>query len=120
MTVLSFARKLTACMALTLALGWAASAGYAVSAKSLEKQARKIQGKLLKYPKGAFLHFEFRDGSEGTGKLGTLSDHSFSFTNTDSNLDESHNYSDVTKIEKGKTYIGKNSEPAHHRLHMPF
>jgi hypothetical protein len=119
MTISSLVRKFAVCLALAVAFGSAAPASHAVSTKSIEKQARKIESRLAKYPKGAFLHFKFRDGSEGTGKLRDLHEKSFSFTNTESNLDETHNYGDVTKIEKGKTYIGKDSEP-HHRLHMPF
>ena len=92
---------------------------HAVSAKSLEKQAKKVEAALTKFPKGAFLHFHFRDGSEGAGHLGNLSENSFSFTNTDSNSDETHQYSDVTKVEKGKEYIGKDSTSHHHRLN-PF
>lgn len=124
MTMLSLAgqsplAKLMVCLGLVIAFTLSAPASYAVSAKGLEKQARKIEGRLAKLPKGAFLHFHFRDGSEATGKLGDLSDSSFSLNNTESNLDESHKYSDVTGFEKGKAFIGKDSE-SHHRLHMPF
>ena len=124
MTTRSFAGKSAVLkVMLCLGLSFAFVAGtpmcHAVSAKSLEKQARKIESRLAKLPKGAFLHFHFRDGSESTGKLGNLSDAGFSLTNTESNQDESHTYSDVTNFEKGKAYIGKDSE-SRHRLHMPF
>ena len=124
MTILSFAgksplAKLMVCLGLVIAFTLSTPMSYAVSAKSLEKQARKIEGRLAKLPKGAFLHFHFRDGSEATGKLGDLSDSSFSLNNTESNLDESHKYVDVTGFEKGKAFIGKDSD-SHRRLHMPF
>lgn len=123
MTILHFARRLLLLiMFLGLALAYTASTplSHAASAKSIEKQARKIEGRLAKLPKGAFLHFHFRDGSESTGKLGNLSDNGFSITNTESNLDESYKYTDVTSFEKGKALIGKDSAESHHRLHMPF
>ena len=123
MTILSLARKsLVQIMFLGLALAYTASTplSHAVSAKSIEKQARKIEGRLAKLPKGAFLHFHFRDGSEATGKLGSLSDNSFSITNTESNQDESHPYSDVSSFEKGKAFIGKDSGESHRHLRMPF
>jgi hypothetical protein len=119
MTVRSLARRSALCLALAFAFNLTVPAGHAVSAKKLEKQARKIEAKLAKYPKGAFLEFHFRDGSRSTGSLGTLSEHSFSFTNSDTNGKETHNYSDVTKVKKGKTYIGTGSEK-HHRFHIPF
>ena len=119
MTILSVAKRTVLCVALALACSIAAPMGHAVSAKSLEKQAKKIESALAKFPKGAFLHFHFRDGSEGTGHLGNLSENSFSFTNSESNADETHQYSDVTKVEKGKEYIGKDSTSHHHRLN-PF
>jgi hypothetical protein len=123
MTILSLARKsllLIFCLVLALAYTASTPVSYAASAKSIEKQARKIEGRLAKLPKGAFLHFHFRDGSEATGKLGNLSDNAFSITNSESNLDESHPYSDVTGFEKGKAFIGKDSAESHHRLRMPF
>ena len=119
MTILSFARKSIVCLGLAIALNLTTPMSHAVSAKSLEKQAKKIESRLAKFPKGAFLHFHFRDGSDAKGKLGNLADNSFSLTNSESNLDETHQYSDVTGVEKGKEYIGEGSE-SHHRLHMPF
>ncbi len=119
MTVLSLARNFAVCLALVFAFNLTMPTGYAVSTKKLEKQARKIEAKLAKYPKGAFLEFHFRDGSESTGSLGALSEHTFSFTNSDTNGKETHNYSDVTKVKKGKTYIGTGSE-RHNRVHLPW
>jgi hypothetical protein len=119
MTVLTLARKSAVCLALAFAFNLAVHAGHAVSAKKLEKQARKIEAKLAKYPKGAFLEFHFRDGSQSTGRLGELSEHTFSFTNSDTNGKETHEYSNVTKVKKGKTYIGTGSEK-HPRFHLPW
>ena len=119
MTILSLVRRSIVCFALVLACGLGAPMGHAVSAKGLEKQAKKIESALAKFPKGAFLHFHFRDGSEVQGHLGSLSENSFSFTNSESNANETHQYSDVTKVEKGKEYIGKDSTSHHHRLN-PF
>ena len=119
MTIHSLVRKSLVCMALVFAFSLSIPAGHAVSAKNLEKQARKIESKLAKFPKGAFLHLRFRDGSESTGKLRNMSDNSFSFTNSESNSDETHNYSDVKDVDKEKTYIGKNST-SHSVIHLPF
>lgn len=125
MTVLSLARKSAVFLALAFAFNLAAPAGHAVSSKravsqkKLEKQARKTEARLSKYPKGAFLEFHFRDGSTSTGSLGELSERGFSFTNADTNGKETHNYSDVTRVKKGKTYIGTGSE-RHHRFHLPW
>ncbi len=106
-------KKSAACLALALAFVICTPVCQAVSAKSLQKQARKVESRLAKYPAGAFLHLFFRDGTDSNGKLGRLSETSFSFTNSDSNANEIHSYSDVTRIEKGKEYIGEGSK--HHR-----
>lgn len=117
MMILSLAKKSVICLALALVSLASAPMSHALSAKGLEKQARKIESRLAKFPAGAFLHLHFRDGSESTGKLGALSDNSFTFTNSESNANETHAYSDVTKVEKGKEYIGEGSTP-HHRIHI--
>jgi hypothetical protein len=114
MTVLSLGKKLVISLAVMTALVLSVPAGHAASAKGLEKQAKKIESKLANFPKGAFLHLFFRDGSDSSGKLDKLADNSFTFTNSDSNADETHPYTDVTKIEKGKEYIGEGSGPKKH------
>jgi hypothetical protein len=119
MTIHSVLRKSLVCLALVFAFSLSVPTGQAVSAKSLEKQAKKIESKLAHFPKGAFLRLRFRDGSESTGKLRNMSDNSFSFTNSESNTDETHKYSDVKDVEKTKTYIGKDSN-SHSPLHLPF
>jgi hypothetical protein len=119
MTIHSLARRSLVCMALIFAFSLSVPMSHAVSAKSLEKQAKKIESRLARFPRGALLHLHFRDGSDSTGKLGKLSDNGFSFTNSESNVDETHNYSDVTNVEKGKTYIGKDST-SRSRIRLPF
>ena len=115
MTFPSLGKKLALSIAMATALVLSAPAGHAASAaKSLEKQAKKIESKLANFPKGAFLHLFFRDGSDSSGKLDKLADNSFTFTNSDSNADETHPYADVTKVEKGKEYIGEGSGPKRH------
>lgn len=104
------------CLALAGAFFACTQAHAAPSPKGIEKQAHKIEMKLAKYPKGAFLHLFFRDGTDTNGKLGNLAENTFSFTNSDSNADETHSYADVTKIEKGKEYIGEG--PGHKHIHI--
>jgi hypothetical protein len=119
MTIHSVTRRSLVCLALVFAFSMSVSAGHAVSAKSLERQAKKIESKLAHFPKGAFLRLRFRDGSESTGKLRNMSENNFSFTNSESNTEETHNYTDVKDVEKTKTYIGKDSN-SHSPLHLPF
>jgi hypothetical protein len=106
-----------ACLALAFVFITAAPASHALLSKSQEKQAHKMQSRLAKYPAGSFLHLTFRDGTQSNGKLGALADTGFSFANADSNTNETHAYSDVTKIQKGKEYIGEGTAP-HHHIHV--
>jgi hypothetical protein len=87
------------------------------STTNLDKHARKIEKTLAKYPAGSYLHLVFRDDTESSGALGTLSETSFSFTNAETNAKETHRYSDVARAEKGKKYIGEGT--AHrHQFHI--
>lgn len=95
----------------------AAPVSHALLSKSQERQAHKMHSRLAKYPAGSFLHLSFRDGTQSNGKLGALTDTGFSFTNADSNANETHAYSDVTKIQKSKEYIGEGTAP-HHHIHI--
>ncbi len=108
--------KSVLCLAVVLAFITSLSVCNALSTRSQEKQAHKMHAKLAKYPAGILLHLYLRDGTETTGKLGALSDASFGFTNSDSNFKETHTYSDVTRAEKGKEYIGEGSTPRHRFL----
>jgi hypothetical protein len=117
----TLAVKLAACLAIALALFFAqpacqAKTNTAKAQKNLDKQARKIQSELSRYQAGTLLLLTMRDGTQTTGKLGTLSDASFAFTNADSNANETHSYSDVKKVEKAKEYIGEGS--THHHIHI--
>jgi hypothetical protein len=63
-----------------------------------------------------------RDGSDGSGALVALAPASFTVNDADSNAQETHYYSDVSRVSKGKEYIGEGSEPGHHihvRLWVP-
>jgi hypothetical protein len=114
---LFFSSKRVVCVAAALALMVCVPACVALSFKSNpEKQARKIESKLAKYPAGSSLHFYFRDKSDSVGSLGALSDTSFAFTNLDSNAKETRSYSDVLRVEKSKQYIGEGSAPRHRFL----
>jgi hypothetical protein len=79
-----------------------------------DKHAQKIEKKLSRYKTGTLLHLEFNNNTECTGTVNTLSDTSFTFNNTDTNAKETHPYSDVSSVEKGKEYIGAGSVPKHH------
>jgi hypothetical protein len=78
-----------------------------------DKHAQKIEKKLSKYKSGTLLHLAFSDNSECTGTVNALSDTSFTFNNSDTNAKETHNYSDVSSVEKGTEYIGAGSTPKH-------
>ena len=106
-----------ACLAIVFVLITATPVSHALLSKSEEKEAHKMHSKLAKYPAGSFLHLSFRDGSQSNGKVGALTDTGFSFTNADSNANETHAYSDVTKIQKVKQYIGEGTAP-HHHIHI--
>lgn len=84
------------------------------SGSKADKHAQKVQKKLSKYKAGTLLHLEFNDNTECTGTVNALSETSFTFNNTETNAKENHNYSDVSIVEKGKTYIGQGSAPKRH------
>ena len=87
------------------------------SGPKTEKHAQKMQKKLSHYKPGTLLRLELNDNTACTGTLDTLSDTSFTFNNTETNQKETHNYSDVTDVEKGKEYIGQGSTSRHR---VPF
>jgi hypothetical protein len=90
----------------------------AQTATTLDKHARKIHKKLAHYPAGAYLHLTLRDHSDQYGSLGSLSDASFRFTNSDANKTETHLYSEVAGVKKGKEYIGEGAGSEHHVRHL--
>jgi hypothetical protein len=80
-----------------------------------EKHALKIEKELSKFKAGAYLHLTFNDNTESSGHLGTLGDASFEFNNSENNAKETHQYGDVSKVERAKEYIGEGSVKHHHR-----
>ena len=90
----------------------------AQTATTLDKHARKIHNKLSHYPAGAHLRLALRDHSDQFGTLGTLSETSFSFTTSDANKTESHLYSEVAGVKKGKQYIDEGAGSGRHIRHL--
>jgi hypothetical protein len=103
-------------LAAACALLAAAPLSHARSQKDPDKYAHKIEKKLSHFKPGTLLHLSFANNSESIGTLHSLDDHSFTFTNSETNADETHNYGDVDLIEKGSNKIGKGSESRHHKL----
>jgi hypothetical protein len=113
-------RALLVSLSFALALTIALPAAQAQSGAPLDKHARRVEKHLARYQAGSFLQVDFRDGSQTIGSLGVLSDASFQFTNSDSNKNMTIAYSDVSRVSKGKEYIGEGSGPGHHvRLLVP-
>jgi beta-mannanase len=102
------------CLAAALVLIACVPACQARSVSKADKHAQKIAKTLARYKTGTLLHLEFSNNTECSGTLNTLSDTSFSFNNSDNNAKETHNYGDVTRVEKAKEYIGQGSAPKHH------
>ena len=107
-----------------VAVAWAllamGSIAPAQSSAQLDKHARKIEKRLAKFQPGTYLDFDFRDSSQSYGSLGALSEVSFQFTNADSNLVETHSYTDLAHVKKAKEYIGAGSEGGRHvRMLVP-
>jgi hypothetical protein len=114
-------RTLVVSLSFALALTTALPAAQAQSGAPLDKHARRVEKHLTKYQAGSFLQVDFRDGSQMIGSLGTLSAASFQFTNSDSNKIMTIAYTEVSRVSKGKEYIGEGSEPDHHvRLLVPL
>lgn len=86
----------------------------AAAGTRLDKHARKIEKRLVKYGTGRYLEIDFRNGSQSFGSLGALSYASFEFTDADNNRTQTFLYSDVARVKKAKEYIGEGSEHRHH------
>lgn len=112
-----FGKRSLICLALASALVAGAPIVFSQSTVHLDKHARKIHKQLVKYQPGSYLHFVLRNHTESNGTLETVSDASFTFTNTDTNARETHAYSDVSEVKKGKTYIGQGTGQ-HHHIHL--
>jgi len=96
-------------------------AAQAQTGAQLNKHARRVAKHLAKFHSGTYLRFDFRDNTESFGSLGSLSDASFQFTDSDSNTVETRSYGDLARVSRGKEYIGEGSEPGHHvRLLVPL
>jgi hypothetical protein len=102
------------CLAAALVLVAFVPVCQARSGSKAEKHAQKIGKTLAKYKTGTYLHLEFNNNTECNGTVNTLDETSFTFNNSETNTKETHQYGDVTKVEKGKQYIGQGSEPKRH------
>ncbi len=112
----SITRIFVACMLIAIM-----PACQAATPAQLDKHARKVEKHLAKYHSGTYLRFDFRDNTQSFGSLGTLSDASFQFTDSDSNTLETRSYGDLERVSRGKEYIGEGSEPGRHvRLLVPL
>ncbi len=109
-----FGGKIVLCLAAALMLAACVPICQARSGSKADKHAQKMEKKLAKFKTGTFLHLEFNNNTECTGTINTLSDTSFTFNNSETNAKETHQYSDVSKVEKGKQYIGEGSGPKRH------
>ena len=83
------------------------------SGSKVDKHALQIEKALSRFKTGTLLHIEFNNNTECTGTVNALADTSFTFNNSDTNAKETHLYSDVSRVEKGKEYIGQGSTPKH-------
>jgi hypothetical protein len=112
-----FGRKSVVRLALAWSLLVMIPVCQAQSAPNLDKHARKIHKRLVKYPTGTYVNLAFRDGTASTGMLGAVTETSFTVTNADNNAAETHSYNEVARVDRGKEYIGEGSEHGHHFRH---
>ena len=113
-----FRRKSIVSLAIAWALIAVVPASQAESAARIDKHTRKIEKRLAKYRKGAFLQVDLRDNTEVLGSLGELSGTTFLLTSSDNNRKMTISYADVAQVKKGREYIGEGSEPVHHIPHL--
>lgn len=111
-TCFSSPARLAGCV-LALGLLVAAPCAYASHPPDPAKVERKVVKKLESFKKGALVHVLFHDGSDSTGTLGRLDDHSFTLVNVESNATETHRYLDVDTIGKGSDEIGQHGRHHH-------
>ena len=110
----SLSGKSVICLAVALLFVACVPMCQAGSGSKVDKHAQKIEKTLSKFKTGTLLHLEFNNNTECTGTVNTLSDASFTFNNSETNAKETHLYSDVSRAEKGKEYIGQGSTPNRH------
>jgi hypothetical protein len=109
-----FGSRTVLCLAAALVFVGTVTLCQARSLSKADKHAQKIEKKLAKFKTGTLLHLEFNNNTECSGTVNALLDTSFTFNNTDTNAKETHLYSDVSNVEKGKQYIGEGSAPKRH------
>jgi hypothetical protein len=102
------------CVAAALLLVMCVPVCLANASSKADKHAQKIEKKLAKFKAGALVHLAFNNNTECTGTVNVLSDKSFTFNNSETNAKETHLYSDVSDVEKGKEYIGQGSGSQRH------
>lgn len=91
----------------------------AQSSANLDKHSRKIHKQLVKYRAGSYVNLAFRDGTVSTGMLGARTETTFTMTNADNNVPETHFYSEVARADQGKEYIGDGAGRRHIHLWVP-
>lgn len=106
--------KSALCLATALLLVGFVPVCQAAAGTKVVKRAQKIEKKISRFKTGTLLHLEFNNNTECSGTVNTLADSSFTFNNSETNAKETHLYSDVLRVEKGKEYIGQGSTPKHH------
>lgn len=106
------------CFTVACALAAGVALAPAQSATQLDKHARKIHHKLVRYSSGQYLHLVMRDSSDSYGAVGTLHEASFTFTSADSNATSTYSYNDVDRVRTDKEAIGEGMEPRHHIRHL--
>lgn len=79
-----------------------------------DRHTRKIHRKLSKYPEGSYLHLVLHDSTNNYGALGTVSDASFTFRNSETNEMATIPYIDVSSIKTDREPIGEGSEHRHY------
>lgn len=109
-----FGGKAMVTLAVALALIVCVPVCQAKSGSKADKHAQKIGKKLARFKGGTLLHLEFNNNTACTGTVDKLSDTSFTFNNSETNAKETHQYGDVSTVDKGKEYIGQGSAPKHH------
>jgi len=102
------------CLAAAMILVGCVPVCQAGSGTKFDKHAQKIEKKISRFKTGTLLHLEFNNNTECSGTVNTLADTSFTINNSETNAKETHLYSDVSRVEKGKEYIGQGSTPKHH------
>jgi hypothetical protein len=107
-----------------LALGWTlvamVAAVQAQASPNLDRHERKVHNRLERYPAGTYVNVEMRDGTDRAGLLGTVAPASFTLTDSDSNAQETHSYSEVARVSKSREYIGEGLGGHHFRRWVPM